>query len=140
MLQYAVTRYAFVVVAAGAAFGTGGFLLAVSIIEDIKSILKSVNKDAKSRKNYSKTLNRFSDFIKIHSILKQLSCESHNSFFLDQRIITFYRNFARFIHGFVRIFQPMLVAIFMWSMVTICGTMLMFQVELVEYFSYLRKI
>lgn len=28
----------------------------------------------------------------------------------------------------------MLVAIFIWSLLTICGTMLMFQVELVEYF------
>lgn len=32
------------------------------------------------------------------------------------------------------IFQPMFMAIFTWGLVTICGAMLLFQVELVEYF------
>lgn len=79
MIQYAMTRYTFVVVAAGAALATGGFLLAISIIEEIKIILKSVNKEAKLKKNNFNVLIRISDFIRIHSTLKQLSCESHNS-------------------------------------------------------------
>lgn len=81
VLECAVTRYTFVVVAAGISFGSGGFSFAVSVSDDIKGILKSINKDAKSKKTYLKAMHQISDFIQIHSTLKQLSYDSHNSSF-----------------------------------------------------------
>lgn len=38
----------------------------------------------------------------------------------------------RLVHDFVQIFQPMLMAVCTWSLATICGVMLMIQMELVE--------
>lgn len=73
MLEYVVTRYTFVVVAAGASFGVGAYLFAVSISDDIKSILKSMNNDAKSKRNSSKALKHISNYIQVQAVLKQLS-------------------------------------------------------------------
>lgn len=94
---------------------------------------------AKCKERQSKSFKRLSDFIRIHSTVKQLS----NDVFV--RIINIYSIKSGSIFEFIScrlfldfsdIFQPIFMAIFTWSLMTICITMLMLQTEIVKRISY----
>lgn len=74
--QYVMTRFSFVFIAGAVSIGISEFLFAVTVTDDIKCILESFNKDAKSKNTRLKTLQHLSNYIQIHSTLKQLSCDS----------------------------------------------------------------
>ena len=68
-----MTRFTFVFIAGAVSVGIGGFLFALSMTDDIKAVLRSINKSAKSKENLSKKLEQLSMFIQTHATLKQLS-------------------------------------------------------------------
>lgn len=72
-LQYIIFVYAFSAASCTTTLGIGAFLFAISAIKDIIKILKSIDKSAKCEEQQSKSFKRLSDFIHIHSTVKQFS-------------------------------------------------------------------
>lgn len=132
VLQYIIVVYAFSVLSSLATLGIGAFLFAVLATKDIIQSMKSIDKSAMSEKRQSKTFKRFSDFILIHSTVKQFSNYAFK--WKNQFSYLIKTNWLlRLFMDFSDIFQPLFMAIFSWSLITICITMLMFQTEMVRY-------
>lgn len=53
-------------------FGIGSFLITITMISDLKSILKATNEKAKTGENQLCLLENLSQFIEMHSNVKQL--------------------------------------------------------------------
>lgn len=54
--------------------GIAVYLFATTIIKDIKSILKVIDKNSRIRKNRKTILKQLIEFIDLHSAIRQLSC------------------------------------------------------------------
>lgn len=72
-LQYILIRYLFIFVVFCVYFEIGFYFLLVSIADDIKRCIKSLNQNAKSKRKRLKLSKEFGDFIQFHSHTKQLS-------------------------------------------------------------------
>lgn len=49
-----------------------GHLLTVAVIKEIKEMLHNIHKTAKKKKNLERTLKHISEYVQLHSDLKQL--------------------------------------------------------------------
>lgn len=76
------------------------------------------------------SLQAVESFNEMHFIFRLLNHKSvHNNDMGAPQFNTYFRIYD----SFSDLFQPFFIAAFAFSLVTICGTMLMFQTELVEY-------
>lgn len=72
-LQFIMSTYGFALVANMSCFGIGCYFFALTLTDDLKNILKSINKISKIKKKRSEIAAKLTEFIKIHSMAKQLS-------------------------------------------------------------------
>lgn len=116
------------------ALGFGSFLIAMASSRCLKGCLYSISQNTKPKANLKRVLGHFIEFIELHTHVKQLS--EYNLWHIlsnTQYMADSFTNF-RLVRQFSYIFQPMLAALFLWSLVTICGALLIMQIELVEHF------
>lgn len=72
-------------------FGIGSLLFVITVVRDMKMILKSANERAiAGKQNQSQALKKLHEFIKIHAMLKELSVIHSQSFYNIQLIIFFF--------------------------------------------------
>lgn len=133
IIQYILDLVGFAVVLGSLSFGVSVYLFTLSVNKDIRGILKTINRKAKSTQNQQNIIHRTRVYIQLHSDLKQLSAKWDRIKNYEE-LIKCVLVFSRFLQDFVEICQPFLVALFLWGSITICCTMLMIQIELVEYF------
>lgn len=78
-LQYAHLSYEFFFLANLVTLGVGSFFMALTVIEDLKGILRSINDQCTKKRSMKKrleALNQLREFVQMHSIIKQLSTET----------------------------------------------------------------
>lgn len=113
-------------------FGIGSFLIAITSTNEIKSVFIIVNEKLRLKSERSLALNRFTELVECHSMLKQLSklkiSRKKDATAINQKLPVF-----RLTTKFSGFFQPIFMAVFLWSLVTICITMLMLQMAIVKY-------
>lgn len=133
-IMYVVLIHVYIFASAAISFEIGSYLWVVEFIEDIKHDTESINKIAKSRRNRWQTMQRLRDSIEFHCHIKQFSICFLN-FRWNIRISTVWSwpDFTKFrlVRNVSNIGEPMLTAVFSWSLVTICGTLLIVQMQLV---------
>lgn len=132
-VQCTIVAYFFLFVACMTCIGVESYIFAVSVTEDIKSLLKCMNRFSKPKKHQSKIKQQLFVYIRTHSTVKQLSdnCESIIPIIFEYHPKSKFPH--RLIEDFTRLFQPMLTLLVIWSLITMCGTMLMVQAEIVRH-------
>lgn len=101
----------------------------ISFGEDIEIELSTLNDAA--TKYSSKIKINLVNIIQFHSKAKQLS--SNSIFFLKQLCHNFSFEKCRFVFDFLDINEVIILIYFLWSISTICSTLLVIQMEIVEY-------
>lgn len=131
-LTYVMLKHVYVFASAALSFEIGCYLWVMEFIKDIKNHTNSLNATAKSRRKRWQTMERLRDSIEFHSHIKQLSIR-----FFDSRLSSDF-NFQQFrlVRDMSNIGQPMLTALFSWSLVTNCGTLLIVQMQLVQWIEF----
>lgn len=108
----------------------GAFLYAVEMIKCVKDALLEFSQ-SKSDTNHKRILKLLADFIEFHTREKELS-----NFFVGQykenKTFQFQMVDFRLFSDFSDIYQNILAILFIWSMITMCGAMLMIQIGIVE--------
>lgn len=80
LFEYVLTIYMFVFLECVLSLGITAFLFEVAVIEYLKNNLNSIkNKSSKSHEGQLKTIEKFSNFIEIHSMMKQLRKFQNNA-------------------------------------------------------------
>lgn len=74
VIHYTIFSYIFVLVACLFSLGLGCFCFSISMVDDIKDNLNSFNEQVKTEENPTYILEQFTEFIKLHTNVKQLSC------------------------------------------------------------------
>lgn len=108
-------------------------LYIVALTEDIKRHLRDVNEAIKAGATLADINRQIADYIQYHADSKQLmenvACSSPRT-----SLFTFWNSFSficSIMDYFVGFLQPMFIVVFLWSTITICGVMLMIQIEIV---------
>lgn len=73
IIQHLICIAIFSVVACLASYGIGAFLFGIFTIKDIKTILKSINDSAQTKKTERQAMEYLDDYIQCHTKLKRLS-------------------------------------------------------------------
>lgn len=108
-------------------FAIGTYLYSAAAIDHIKVALNSLCKSAPNRKQLLKKLGKF---IARHSYGRQLrTFDSHHNFQFSFWSISFFR----LVPDFLDIFGVIFTVVLSWSLVTICGSLLMIQMEIVQF-------
>lgn len=112
-------------------FAFGFYFNAIAMSKIIKGNLFSISKIIDANLiNEQLTLKQFAEFIELHSFVKQLSW-----IHAIEPVLNSYQIFLSFrfslISDFTDIFQGVLTILFMWSLITVCGALLMVQVQTV---------
>lgn len=113
-------------------FGIGSFLSAIALTKDLKYTLCRINESAKKKRNPTLAIENFSDFIELESTAKRLSQENHSLILV--LVILFKIKFIcfRLIDTFSELYEPMIVVLFLWSLISISSALFLFQMEMVE--------
>lgn len=106
----------FKITAACMTVGFGTFLLTISMTSDIKNDLISINKKAKTKKKRASALKQLTELIQYHSHAKQLA------------------------NDFSNVFQPIFMVLFTWSVLTICTSMLLIQIDIVKELNFFTRL
>lgn len=76
-IQYMIFLNTFIMTACAVSMGFGVYLLFMSMCDDINNNLDTFSRLIKSEKNPAFIVAQFSEFIQLHSSVKQLSCYFH---------------------------------------------------------------
>lgn len=123
-----LTYFTFCMVACVASLGIGCYIIALTVTRTFRDILFFINDRAKVRTERARTTERIKEYIKAHSNMKELSLFICQSIFF----MSFSIRLCRIVKEFSELFQPMFMAVFVWCTVSICGAMMMIQIELVK--------
>lgn len=110
----------------------------------IKSLF-AINRHARSKPNDSEIIENIIEFVQFHSRANQLSMHYAVSLNVTNANLDFLffwwfqSHIIRLVSHFSDIFQYFLMIGFMFCLITICGAMLMIQMQLVEYFNLFAK-
>lgn len=112
--------------------GFGTFSMLFPLTDDLKNDLKMINENAKRRRNRSKIVNQFSQFVPFHSKLVQLSSTQalSSSNFSQLTTNVFYFSL---IHDYSDLLNLIFIIMFTWSIAGVCSLMLMLNMT-VKYF------
>lgn len=114
-------------------FGTGVIMIAFS--DDIKAQLSVLNEINGLNKNEAQIgTKQFFEIVEFHSNAKQLRKSQFLFLFAINEYSRHLYSIFRLINDFTAIFSFMYFGYFAWTILTICDTLLILQVELVEYF------
>lgn len=116
------------------AIGILCFLFTIAITKDMKCILKTIARNFKTKRRRKLIFMQFIEFIDLHAATKQLSC-------VPQKFPSIWNcslsinNFSPFsiVCDFSKLYQPILVTLFLRDILSTCCGLLIFQMELVEY-------
>lgn len=86
-----------------------------------------------SKKSDQEYEERFSNIVEGVSKAKQLSQNPNVMEYLDANLIHFFNFNFRLINEFMCIFDVVFFIAFVWTILTLCGNMLILQLDLVEY-------
>lgn len=78
-VQYIMTVYVFLIATSLLCAGFECLLIAITLVDDLKEYLIEINENGKLKKNQSKPLKQFADFVQFHSLVIQLSGYSYTS-------------------------------------------------------------
>lgn len=107
------------------------FRLLLALIEDTRITLNSMKLNLKiETDNKQQMMDELLDFIKLHSVAKQLNNSNIVSKRFSKRMFQFS---FRTVHEFSEVCEPNLMALFTWNVVTICCSLLILQIELVRF-------
>lgn len=105
----------------------------ISATNDAIDDLNLVNTEAKTKGDRVQNLKSLTDFIQFHCELKKLSKWVYPSTLKLLHYWTNSNSIFRLVLDFLDIYQPFIILAYTWSLVTICGSMLLIQMELVKY-------
>lgn len=131
--QYSSLTLVFNFVAFVILFGLYAFFFILSITSEIRSILKAISNDAKFKRNEREAMHKIRGYIHTHSIAKQWENELENQFSnkVHYNIQIVACPTSRFLKKYLKVLETVLMSFLPWCIITICSTMLMFQMELV---------
>lgn len=146
--QFIAFSYCFRIVSCGTFFGFGCSLLALSSIDKIiKDELKFIDENAKIQQNYLLALNRISDYVEDHHNIKRFVCFGSVLPNLSIKYYKVHAIFFRIADDFAHLYEPVHLVLFLWSLTSICGIMLLIQMQIVKscfnkffQFSYFKLI
>lgn len=130
-MQYIYARYSFILAASILCFAIGAFLFALTVVNDIKCCLKSIHDSAKT-KDHRLILMRLTNFFQYFSDAKQLRSSEIVKAIKENMNVFFFAFFSRSIYCFWDLFQPILLTLFTFGFISICCTVLIIQMELVQ--------
>lgn len=110
--------------------GIGCYLFGITTANEIKSVFIIANKKLRLKSEHSLALKRFTELVELHSMAKQLS-KLKTSCQKNAATINHKLSFSRLITNFSGYFQSIFMINFLWSLVTMCITMLMVQMAIV---------
>lgn len=111
------------------ALGIGSYLLIIATIKCIKGGLCHIAQNSNAKTNYTGLLEQFNEVIEFHSCAKQLSKTIFCSRDTNNHFILF--SIIRFIGDFSDLFQYLITMLFIFSLVTISGALLLIQHQIV---------
>lgn len=130
MFCYGMTVGSYVLALAAGAYSYG-----IALSKCIKGSLFCINRSTLAKIDQSILLEQFAEFIDLHSSTEQLS-ENVVYFNENSAVIWLFEPthvlFSRLISSFSGFIQHFITVVFAWSLVTICGAMLMIQIQLVH--------
>lgn len=129
-LQYILIAYANTFLASEISFAGGAALFMIAVTKDIHAILRSINNGAKNNRKRLHISRQLIRFVKLHSDLKQLSRIEINCFFNIFQYIDIM--IFRPVNYLMELFEPGLMIMFAWSIITVSGAMLMIRIEMVS--------
>lgn len=133
IVEYTAFWYVHCNIACMISLGFGSFLLSIALIKHTKRNIHVINKDINFRMRRLHTSEKLSQFIQFHATLKQLSFVWNFCLLEHWQSVFFYFNTFRTVCEFSDIYQPIIMSLFLWCLMTICGTMLLLQYGLVEF-------
>lgn len=116
---------------------TGSCCIIISLTKDIEQSLQRINRKVKNN-NKDYCLDQFSKFVQFHANAIQLSEELLHIkmlFTIQPQLDVFGCFFFRLVRDFSEAFDVIIMAFCLWSFATICGILLMIQMETVRSFS-----
>lgn len=138
-IQCAIMLYATMLGVCIIAFPVGSYLYVMAMVKCINKMLITINQLTKDHRKKYRIFQQLVEFIQFHTYVKQLSvsCECEIFFFTAVvKLIFFCSNLFRIIiAGFWDVFKHICNLLFIWSLVTVCGTLLLVQTELVRFYS-----
>lgn len=107
----------------------------LSIIKEIKRILRSINDKAHASENQTNEIKMLlSEYIDAHSAIKQLSIFQSDHFYFCTWLIDFQLFVVcRVVQNCSDIFQPIVMTLFTWALLSISCALLNIQMGIVEY-------
>lgn len=150
VIEYAIASYAMTLGALTVATGVGAYLYMIASSKCIKVSLFSIGRRATTiydDDQTHRTLDHFVEFIQFHSFVKQLSTNpfllflnalkrTHDNIehLFEPTFVEWFIHCVRFIGDFVDIYQHFFTILFVWSLSSMCGALLMIQIQLVQYY------
>lgn len=139
-LQYVTITYFYLFVASFSSFGIGSYLVFTGTAKEIRIQLSSFSNNGKTKRTERESFMQLKNFVESFSQLKQLSDgEWCCNFVLNWNFNSYYENCLYFsLHNFrntanlSKLFQPIFMVLFAWSILSICFSMLMFQKNIVQ--------
>lgn len=107
------------------------FFFEVVIITDLKNYLNSIDQRFKSQDSHLKISRNLHKFIEIHSMMKQLRMQLHELRFYIFKVIN--SSPHRIMRELSEISQPFFSVALMASLVLICVSLLLIQMDIVKY-------
>lgn len=124
-------------------FFMGSCWLFISFVIDITNDLELLNAAGKSKSNQGriKAMERFCNLVKAYINVKQLSHYFvSNSFNFSQSLkVDFNIIYFRCVNYFLIIYEFKVFVIFIWALLSISSTLILFMEQLVEYFHFIKK-
>lgn len=115
----------------------GYYLLAIETNKDIAHDIDSINKTTTLKNNAAEVSKQMRDSIQFHLNAKQLSINPmYNPLFSQERHIALcickcIPFCSRLVHEIAEIFEWILTILYLWSIVAMCGSMLLLHMQIV---------
>lgn len=132
-MQYVMIMYLLSTVGCALVFAIASYLFSIAMSKSIKLNLCSINRKAGDEIHRMRLMEQLVEFIEYHSRVKQLSIQNkqieHSSTNTKSSQITV---ILRVSSDFSAIYQHIITTLFVWSLSSICVSMLMIQTQLVS--------
>lgn len=102
----------------------------LTFCNDLKSDIHALDESSKAKENPAILMGRVTNIVKFHSTAKQLS-RIYNQIICNF-LISFLSCSLRLVPAMDNFFAIFIIVFFLWALSTVCSTLLVVQVELVE--------
>lgn len=125
-VEYLVTMDLFYFISCLTTLKIGTLLYTITITEDIKRSVHSINTNGRLKKNVQ-IFTELTNFVQFHLEARQLSTAQEVKSIIYDKFTKF--PFFRLVYDLSDIFQPLYVVMFSWSISEISGSLLLIQYE-----------